>query len=129
MIFLIQTNCYDNCRYEIFGYYLNTEVKQVDEMKTSVDDNTFEFCLRGYTFFKEPMKFEIVDTENGGYHLYQQPDYQLINLGNIYLLCGRNQSYYHLNDENRTYFNYHDNVKDDIYGGFDMERLLIIQMK
>ena len=103
------------------------------------DNKSFEFNLESNGRLKQPMKFEIKNT-NGGYKLYKKSGYYLIGLGNITLFKEnyKNKSYC---DKNENRFDYH-GIEKALCGktkyiensrlkgeNFKPKRILVIQMK
>ena len=105
--------------------------------KIETDNKSFEFNLESNGRLQQPMKFEIKDSKEGGYKLYEKSDsHFLIRLGDIYLYKENNKN------ESRCYqnenqFDYHGiekalcgkiwNEDDEQY--FTPKRILVIQMK
>ena len=81
LVFLINDN-----NGEIFGYYLNTEVKKEYNRQTftQTDVFSFEFNLESNGRLKAPMKFPIKDTSYG-YFLPNSLNERLIEIGDIVL--------------------------------------------
>ena len=84
---------------------------------------------------KEPMKFKIKNLRYGGIHLYEKLDYELIKLGDIYLMKEnrKNKSFY---EQNKGRFDYH-GIENALCGKdsdkyrkiyFTPKRILVIQM-
>ena len=71
---------------EIFGYYLNTKVIGKYWKTQETDSKTFKFNLQSNGRLKQPMKFEIKDLERGGIELCEKSDWNLMWLGDIYLM-------------------------------------------
>ena len=132
LVFLIQDE-----EGEIFGYYLNTEIKeQTSNKPQKTDSKTFQFNLHFNNYrLKQPMKYEIVDFIWGGYRLYKKSEDWLIDLGNIeiYKQQKKNMSWYRLSDR----FNYHhienalsskEPIGDyqEVY--FNLKRFIVMQM-
>ena len=122
---------------EIFGYYLNTEVKKKYKERQVTDSKTFLFNLQSNNNrLKEPMKFEIKNLRYGGIILYEKYWSYFIDLGDIQMSKEnrKNESFcYQREDE----FDYH-GIKNALCGKepnkdrrmyFTPKRILVIQMK
>ena len=121
---------------EKFGYYLNTEVigdydYWQEWMET--DYKSFHFNLQSNGRLPQPMKFEIKDLKFGGYHLYEKSDWDLIQLGDIWLKK-ENYKNYSCCYQNEWRFDYHGIEKalcgkTNCWNPFTPKRILVIQMK
>ena len=123
---------------EKFGYYLNTEVIEEYKNWTKTDMKSFHFNLESNGRLKEPMKFEILNVEYGGYHLIDKSDWNgnLIRLGDI-ILVKQNWKNSSWCIQNNHGFNYHE-IEKALCGKeeyemqrmfFKLKRLIVIQMK
>ena len=99
LIFLIEDE-----DHELFGYYLNTKIKNNYNKKfyTQTDDKSFEFNLKSKNNrLLQPMKFEIKKLKCG-YVMFSKSNEKLIELGNIILkkendkqsVCYKNEDTY-----------------------------------
>ena len=121
---------------EIFGYYLNTEViNKENQFKMKVDDKSFQFNLKSKNNrLKQPMKFEIKDSNMGGYKLWKQSDSDLITIGEIYLIKKENRNKCYCSQQLLfCYFDYH-GIENALCGKsgssnpFEAKRIVAIQM-
>ena len=103
LVFIIEDE--DN---EMFGYYLNSEVMNNRNQWNETDEKSFHFNLLSKNYrLPSPMKFEIIDTWNGGYWLWDELSNRLISIGDIciYKEYMKSLSRCFLRSEYR--FNYH----------------------
>ena len=74
---------------ELFGYYLNTKVKQkyasLFSSHQKTDYKSFHFNLNSNGRYDKPMKFELIDPKYGGIGLYKGSAVSLIEIGDIML--------------------------------------------
>ena len=126
LVFLIQDH-----QGEQFGYYLHTSIEKVGENQFHpTDSKSFHFNLGcPNERLHEMMKFEIKDTNYGGYFLYDNDNSALIQFGDI-CLNKENKKQYSTCEENVNNFDYHGIHKAlcGIYGKFIPERVIVIQM-
>ena len=85
LVFLIEDN-----EGEKFGYYLNTELiakygNSIGHERIPTDKRSFEFNIQSNGRLEYPMRFDIKDTNFGGYILYERSLEKLIELGDIKL--------------------------------------------
>ena len=135
LIFLIEDT--DN---ELFGYYLNTKIKERFDVMYQTDSKSFHFNLQSINNrLNQPMKYEIKDTEYGGYELFNtEKESRLIRIGNINLSTKDDCLCYC--EQNENLFDYH-GIENALCGKtyiykrhplneyFTPKRILVIQMK
>ena len=124
LIFLIE-----DTNQNLFGYYEATDIEMefLEDKETS--EESFLFSLRSNGRSQHPLKFEIIDTDDG-YCLYNNSSDHLIDLagGSLVLYKERLKSscMYNQFDEN---FNYHETeniiCEDE---SFTLKHLIVIQM-
>ena len=122
---------------EIFGYYLNTEVKQTFDaygrsIQTTTDNKSFEYNLVSNGRLKKPLKYEIINLELGGHKIYDRSDDRLIQIGNISLYKEEFKEECSSLSQTDDIFNYH-KVKNPLHRRSEMrlfspKRFLVIQM-
>ena len=80
MIFLIE-----DATGELFGYYLDTVMKDVCYSQNKTNKHSFQFNLNANGRLSNPMKYEIIDNYWGGIVLGALHERFLVKLGNIVL--------------------------------------------
>ena len=121
---------------EKFGYYLNSKVANRFYCQLPTDKYSFHFNLESNTRLPSPMKFEINDTEWGGYQLWKEEGEWLIWIGEMSIgkesLRKRSKCW-----QQTKYFNYH-GYKSALCGNkvskngmidFVPKRIMVIQME
>ena len=88
---------------EKFGIYLHSEIQKKFYSYQLIDNKSFHFNLESNGRLSKPMKFEIVNSKNGGIQLKRSSSCELIELGDITLWWNnKNKTLYSSN------FNYHE---------------------
>ena len=113
---------------EKFGYYLNTEIIEKYGKHIATDNKSFHFNIQSNGRIQHPMKFEIKNSNWGGYKLFKKTDSYLIFIGNISLKKKSYKESYCEQDE--ELFDYH-GIENALCGKehFISKRILVIQMK
>ena len=118
---------------EIFGYYLNTQVKKKYDEWQETDSNSFQFNLQSKNNrLKQPMKYKIKNLKEGGICLCKNLDDYLIWFGEIYIAKENNKNASYCL-QNEDYFDYHE-FDNAVCGKlhpnlFTPQRILVIQMQ
>ena len=95
----------------------------------SSDLKSFHFNIESNGRLSEPMKYEIRDTNNGGYVLFDHQMDVMINLGGIVLYRQETMQRSEWKEEH-TWFDYHgiENGVRATYGFFTPKKFIVIQM-
>ena len=123
---------------EKFGCYINTEIEEYFYDYVETDNQSFVFNLQSQNNrLPRPMKFDIIDTEKGGYKLFDQSHrWYLIYLNEIILYKQNQKQLCYC--QQRNVFDYQ-GIENALCGKtkhskdqceyFIPKRILIIQMK
>ena len=120
---------------QIFGYYINVEIKSILREQMAVDDKTFIFNLVSNGRLNNPMKFEIRDTLKGGYKLFgnqKGTPANMISIGDIRLAKSdwKEQSFCYQYDDAFDYKGIEKATCGVIHPNrFTLKRMIVIQMQ
>ena len=109
---------------------MNTEIIEKYWERIQADNKTFEFNLQSNGRLSKPMKFEMKDSENGGYMLYNKTWIGgLIELGDL-KLKKQQSDYQSCYCQHNDKFHYH-GIEKALCGKqyFTLKRIVVIQMK
>ena len=122
---------------EQFGYYLSTQiVETIGYQHVPTDKQSFHFNIQStFDRLQNPIKFDIVDIEKGGYCLFNQSDISLLTIGDIWLYKKKDRKDCSCS-EDTTHFNYNSiqhalcgkNPYSNSITFFNPKRILVIQM-
>ena len=117
---------------EIFGYYINSFLTHNYGKWRSTDSYSFQFNLQSNGRLEEPMKFEHIITNRGGYMLQHHDHKILIRLGNIVLYKTKRKNRCYIDNDIKG-FEYH-GIDKALCGRsgpenpFKLQRLIVLQM-
>ena len=129
LLFLIEEE-----RGQKFGYYCNTEMLERPAQRVETDTKTFQFNLYSHGRLPGPMKFEIRNTQYGGYNAPNKntrDDYRMISLGDIVIYKeGKKYKSYCCQFDER--WDYH-GIKNALHGrekiNYIPSKVVVIQME